>query len=111
MSIKILVPVALVAIGAGLYGVSQQYLNSPNDVSEPTPQNVELNLVNVLVLNESVERGQLLSNDLFSIKQISENRFAASPDKTSPRFLPNWCCCKKGYISRHLVATRHVRYA
>lgn len=94
MSIKILVPIALVAIGAGLYGVSQQYLNSPNDVNDPAPNNVELNLVNVLVLNESIERGQLLSNELFSIKQISEKRFAASPAKLAPE-IPNGAVAKR----------------
>ena len=78
MSIKIIVPIALVAIGAGLFGVSQQYLNqSKPDNTADVPVEEE-KLVSVLVLNQSIDRGALLSPAQFSIKSVPESQVSLS---------------------------------
>ncbi|MDK9738698.1 Flp pilus assembly protein CpaB [Vibrio sp. D404a] len=88
MSIKVIVPVALIAIGAGLFGISQQYLNQSSiEESSVAPKEQEKR-VNVLVLNQSLERGQVLSPAQFSTKQIPERQLSISQDEITAT-IPN----------------------
>lgn len=76
MSSKIIFPVALVLIGAGLFGLSQNYLDNQksNEVTvaeavvEETPENTVL----VWVATESVEKKAQLSPELFELKAVPE---------------------------------------
>jgi len=104
MSIKIIVPVALIAIGAGLFGISQQYLNQSN-VEEVTPVPVEQEKrVKVLVLNEHLDRGQVLSPVQFSIKQIPESQVLVSQGDIA-EIIPNGAVARRALSSGDWLQT------
>ena len=104
MSIKIIVPVGLIAIGAGLFGISQQYLNQSN-VEEVTAAPVEQEKrVKVLVLNEHLDRGQVLSPVQFSIKQIPESQIPVSQGDIA-EIIPNGAVARKALSSGEWLQT------
>ena len=81
MSIKVIVPIALVAIGAGLFGVSQQYLSQAETGEVVEAPLKEEKQVSILVVNQSLERGQLLSPAFFSTQQVPESKVPPTQDE------------------------------
>jgi pilus assembly protein CpaB len=89
MSSKIVVPIALVAVGAGMYGVSQDYLNQQQTATAPVEtvvqKPVEVKTVAVWVAKSSIEAKQKLDAELFELKTVPEaDAIAKGIDPTKP---------------------------
>ncbi len=79
MSLKILVPIALIAVGAGLYGLSGKLIHEPSESSAvvtsndaPTPT---INMVDIWVANQNLTKGQPISIDQFDRQALPESEF------------------------------------
>jgi pilus assembly protein CpaB len=89
MSSKIVIPIALVAVGAGMYGVSQDYLSQQqaNTVKVETvaPKPVEIKTVSVWVAKTPIAAKQLLDAELFELVTVPETEaIAKGIDPTKP---------------------------
>ncbi|PJC86113.1 Flp pilus assembly protein CpaB [Vibrio sp. HA2012] len=98
MNLRILVPVALIAVGAGLYGLSGRILTS-NIPSTDEPQSevssgVEIKTVRIWTVNQDLLPGQLVTAELLDAQMVpydearlhgmTENEEGTIPDITLP---------------------------
>ncbi|WP_117235018.1 Flp pilus assembly protein CpaB [Vibrio maerlii] len=81
MNIRILVPIALIAVGAGLYGLSGQLIQTPPpsptaSSGEPVTQAEPAeNSVTIWVTTQALTRGQAIDVTQFERQSVSEKEF------------------------------------
>lgn len=81
---KILVPVALIIVGAGLFGISQQYLSSNSDDNQQVNEAPTIKLVDTLIASQDITKGETLNRGHFEISSVPENEVAANTTLSIP---------------------------
>ncbi|WP_260259747.1 Flp pilus assembly protein CpaB [Vibrio intestinalis] len=90
MKLKILVPIALVCIGAGLYGLSSNYFAKNNqNVAIPDTPEQDSALASVYVVKSPIKRGELISKSSLEVKRVPEEQaLKMGIDTAQPLTLP-----------------------
>lgn len=88
MKLKVLVPIALIAIGAGLYGLSSQYFSKNADVPKDSTNN-EPELASVYVVAKDILKGEAVTKASLEVRRIPVSQaLQMGLDTSQPLNLP-----------------------
>ena len=89
MKLKVLVPIALIAIGAGLYGLSENYFSKNTQQVDTSTKTSDPLLASVYVVAQEIPKGQQISKALLEVKRIPEEQaLQMGIDTSQPLSLP-----------------------
>ncbi|MDB1123128.1 Flp pilus assembly protein CpaB [Vibrio algarum] len=72
MNFKILIPVALIAIGAGLYGLSGSLINQ--DVEQTVVEAIEdVNMITIWKTKQDIKQGDMVTREQFYVERVPES--------------------------------------
>ncbi|EGU48895.1 Flp pilus assembly protein CpaB [Vibrio ichthyoenteri ATCC 700023] len=88
MKLKVLVPIALIAIGAGLYGLSSQYF-SKNAPAPVVSADNQPELASVYVVAQAIPKGKAITKASLEIEKVTEEQaLKMGIDPSQPLSIP-----------------------